>query len=97
MFTEEAEKWAHGKPIELLDMMDLWKLKEAAQIGDLQECASGGDNRLLRAGDTCPRCNDGVLKRRTSRRGPLLGCSNYAKTGCNFMLDLGPSVTPPQT
>ena len=42
----------------------------------------------FREGDTCPRCGDGKLVKKTGKYGEFLGCDLYYHTLCNFVAKL---------
>ena len=60
--------------------------REVDNAGDVCDANDGpeGQARPLRAGDSCPDCDDRLV-RRTSYRGSFLGCSRYPS--CRFLLD----------
>ncbi len=71
VFTLEAEKFAEGKPLELIDgkkLMDYVKLAGGANIPEAKS-------------EACPRCG-GFLVERSGKYGKFLGCRNYPK--CKF-------------
>lgn len=69
IFTTEAEKFAEGKPIELLDGDHLLKL-----IKSSSKTVIGG----LPQEKNCPACGGQLILRR-GKFGEFFGCSNYPK------------------
>ncbi len=69
-FTLEAEKFAEGKPIELVDQFKL-----AHYIGLVKTKIPTLDDKA------CPKCG-GDLKERNGKYGKFFGCSNYPK--CSY-------------
>lgn len=77
VFTTEAENFGDGNPIELIDGYALLKLVKSVD--------SDQSDIPLAAGiqiEKCPQCG-GELKKRISRFGKFIGCSNYPK--CKFI------------
>jgi restriction system protein len=77
IFTTEAENFAEGKPIELIDGDKLLKLIIATKK-DKEEIE-------LKQKDKCPQCG-GDLVEKNGKYGKFLGCSNYPK--CKFIKNL---------
>jgi len=74
IFTKEAEKFAEGKPIELIDGFKLIKLiKIAENKTDINDIESS-DN-------LCPKCG-GALIIKEGKYGKFYGCSNFPN--CRF-------------
>lgn len=86
-FTRDAERFARGKPILLIDGQTL-----LAMIRNEQESGRDAQRRSERIepvlGDMdsasqkpgCPRCNEGMIQRTNSRNGSLFwGCSNFPR------------------
>jgi restriction system protein len=69
-FTLEAEKFAEGKPLELIDGNKLMRYIRQAGV-DAPEANS----------EICPQCG-GVLQKRNGKFGAFIGCGNYPK--CKF-------------
>lgn len=76
-FTLEAEKFAEGKPIELIDGQQLLKYIKMARL----------DNKsyFSKEEEKCPDCG-GDLIEKNGKYGKFLGCSNYPK--CRFTKNL---------
>ena len=78
-FTREAEAFAQGKPIELIDGPQLLALVQGVQIGNIQPVTSVSSTRPLAL--VCPECG-GAMVVRTAKRGAnagnsFLGCATY--------------------
>jgi len=78
-FTQEARKFARGKPLELLDGAALLRLVEAVQKSPATSNMKSDDN-------ICPRCGSKMVLR-TAKRGPsagekFWGCSAFPR--CRF-------------
>lgn len=68
VFTLDAEKFAEGKPIELVDRFKLIKYIKIVN-------SKGKDKIKI---NICPKCG-GVLEKRSGKYGDFMGCSNYPK------------------
>lgn len=68
IFTAEAEKFAEGKPIVLIDGQKLMQYVHQAGGIDIPETSK----------EVCPRCG-GLLVERNGKFGKFLGCKNYPK------------------
>ena len=78
-FTREAEAFAQGKPIELINGPQLLALVQGVQTGNIQPVEPASSIRPLALG--CPKCG-GVMVVRTAKRGAnagnsFWGCSTY--------------------
>ncbi|MES2622988.1 MAG: restriction endonuclease, partial [Patescibacteria group bacterium] len=60
-FTLDAEKFAEGKPIELIDQFKLMKYIELAHLGDIPQ------------DKVCPKCGSKLVFR-NGKYGPFMGC-----------------------
>lgn len=69
VFTLATEKFAEGRPIELVDR---FKLMKYIKLADVETPKSEED------GISCPSCG-GQLVKRKGKYGEFLGCSNYPK------------------
>ncbi|MFH1047809.1 MAG: restriction endonuclease [Patescibacteria group bacterium] len=79
IFTHEAEQFAEGKPIELVDQFKLINMIRAA--GGVVQL----DNVVVKQqSDVCPRCG-GKLVTRKGSRGEFIGCSCFPK--CRYTRD----------
>lgn len=68
VFTLDAENFCEDKPIELIDGKKLMEyIRQAGVVVPDAHSAS-----------ICPKCG-GILKQRTGKYGPFIGCSNYPK------------------
>src|SRR5438552_493416 len=88
-FTPEAQAFARGKHLELIDGADLRRLisevKGATPQSTLEPAV------VASASTSCPRCGRGVLTRRLARHGKnagnyFLGCSEYPQ--CRYAKDI---------
>lgn len=82
IFTLEAERFAEGKSIELIDGACLVNLvRESGLFGSMQRLQANAEN--IPQHESCPACG-GVLVRRTNHTdgSQFLGCSRYPK--CRF-------------
>ncbi|MFH1207841.1 MAG: restriction endonuclease [Patescibacteria group bacterium] len=70
VFTLESEKFAEGKPLELIDGDRLMRYIKEAGVEVPESHA-----------ETCPRCG-GMLQERHGKFGEFIGCGNYPK--CKF-------------
>lgn len=70
VFTLEAEKFAEGKPIELVDKFKLMEYMKMVDAPVPEPVAA-----------ICPKCGS-ELKNRNGKYGPFLGCSTYPK--CDY-------------
>lgn len=59
------------------------KFGEFLACSKYPECKT---TRPIPLGVDCPRCGGQMIERRTKKNRPFYGCSNYTKTGCDFML-----------
>lgn len=80
IFTLDAEKFAEGKPIELIDGK---KLMEYVRMAGLESTIQDRPLFGKDVSEKCPRCG-GKLVRRTARKGPntghdFYGCSDYPR------------------
>lgn len=73
IFSKEAERFAEGKPIELIDG---FKLINLIKIAEKTDTINLNDNEVL-----CPDCG-GRLVLRGGKYGKFYGCSNFPK--CKF-------------
>lgn len=104
-FTREAQAFAEGKALELVDGPALWRLVREAKAGPDSKPGPANDPptprraerqpQATRAGDTpaCPKCGSPMVLR-TARRGPeagfrFYGCSRYP--ACRGIRKLGAS------
>jgi restriction system protein len=78
VFTLEAEKFAEGKPIELVDR---FKLMEYVKLANIEPPTPERNAEST----ACPQCG-GTLIERKGKFGRFMGCSNYPK--CKYTLDL---------
>lgn len=86
VFTLEAERFALGKPIELIDGKKLMEYVNQAELS-LDKVVSDGSAFDSNTSEKCPNCG-GQLVSRTAHRGSysgndFYGCSNYPK--CKFI------------
>lgn len=73
VFTLDAERFAQGKPLELIDR---YKLMEYVKLANVEAPV---------ADTSCPRC-EGRLVERSGKFGRFMGCGNYPK--CNYTSNL---------
>lgn len=83
IFTLEAERFAEGKPIELIDGIRLISLvRESGVLGNQPQSPPQAPS-----GDVCPSCgNTLVMKTNRSNGKRFLGCSRYP--ACRFTKDV---------
>ncbi|MET0290656.1 MAG: restriction endonuclease [Pseudoxanthomonas sp.] len=86
-FTKDAERFAQGKPIELISGTQLLQMIRAVQQDAAVPPASSPRvapvlvaTPAITAEPNCPRCGSALVQRRNRRtREPFLGCSQFPK------------------
>lgn len=86
-FTRDAERFASGKPIRLIDGQTLLAMIRSVQ--EIESVAAWRSERIepvlegaynTRPDPRCPRCNEGMIQRENSRNGSLFwGCSAFPR------------------
>lgn len=69
VFTLDAEKFAEGKPIELVDRFKLLEYMKLVDVPIIQKVMQS---------TVCPKCGGNLVERK-GKFGPFVGCSNYPK------------------
>lgn len=81
-FTHAAERFASGKPIELIDgpgLLELVRSGQARSVTDIQPPALPGTLEAT-ADPQCPRCQAQMVKRHNRKtREPFWGCASYPR------------------
>lgn len=83
MFTQEAKNFADGKPINLIDGIQLNRLISGIQVSSSQAQVARKLQEELPPSTECPNCGS-ELVRRVARRGgnagkKFVGCSGFPK------------------
>jgi restriction system protein len=83
IFTQEAQDFAQGKPIDLIDGIQLNKLISSVQVAGSRAHHETNLEKMSKPSTTCPKCG-GELVVRVARRGSnagkeFLGCSGFPK------------------
>lgn len=83
-FTDAAERFASGKPIELIDGPGLLELVRSGQTRSVSDThpAVLPDTLKTSADPQCPRCHAQMVKRHNRKtREPFWGCVSYPRCG----------------
>lgn len=95
MFTQDAQNFAHGKAIDLVDGSQLQTMISQVQVNKMIAKIPEPSKPIFvcpppveEQGDLCPRCGAGLVLR-TAKKGPnrgnqFYGCSSFPK--CRFTL-----------
>ncbi|MSN95905.1 type I DNA topoisomerase [Campylobacter sp. FMV-PI01] len=78
-----------GKFGEFVACLNFPKCKYSRNLNQTQQKEKKEPTKI---GIKCPKCNDGDIVERFSKRGKFYGCSNYPK--CNFISNLEPTNEP---
>tara|TARA_R110002049_G_scaffold100902_1_gene245305 strand:- start:7193 stop:7879 length:687 start_codon:yes stop_codon:yes gene_type:complete len=90
MFTQEAKNFANGKPIDLIDGVQLNRLISGLQLPSSQAQRANKLREELSPSTACPQCGSELVTR-VARRGvnagkKFVGCSGYPK--CKYTRDI---------
>jgi restriction system protein len=90
IFTQEAQNFAHGKPIDLIDGIQLNRLVSSVQVSGSEARFEANAEVKSQPSTACPQCGQKLVTR-TARRGSnaggqFLGCSGYPK--CKYTRDI---------
>jgi restriction system protein len=89
IFTQEAQNFAHGKPIDLIDGIQLKRLVSSVQVSGSEARLETNAEVKSQPSTVCPQCGEKLVTR-TARRGPnagnkFVGCSGFPK--CRYVQD----------